>query len=354
MFRCFDKTTSQMISLSKVCDGKTDCFDLNDEVDCSHCTNYINEDLKMKPYVYADGKSICFLDNSKCPKNTLWEDSMSLPSWITSKQGQHFTLEDLKPWVAHLDGCGGSYLTPLTTNDSCPETHVRCPDAYCIPSYTLNNGVYDCPHHQTDDEFFRRNGDSMEEFSCEGHYRCYENYICVHEEYMCDGIHHCPLKDDERFCDIKDHCPKACLCEGFALTCFEVINPKDAIDTRYLDVHGIDLSSNSEFFEKLHWMYYIQFLNFSSCSLRDISLYNIQSLKVLDVSNNYLKNLSAIDVDEVKHLLYFSISGNPGILNSIGSLQPFLCSTGIYIERLFLADIGLFYRLFYPFTVQVG
>ena len=56
------------------------------------------------------------------------------------------------------------YLEPVV-NDTCPETHVRCPGAYCIPSYSLNNGVYDCPHLEVNDEYVD------DDFACFGHYR---------------------------------------------------------------------------------------------------------------------------------------------------------------------------------------
>nr|KAG5704710.1 hypothetical protein BaRGS_005166 [Batillaria attramentaria] len=36
-------------------------------------------------------------------------------------------------------------------------------------------------------------------FTCPGYYRCYGSGNCVHSKHVCDGIPHCPNKDDERY-----------------------------------------------------------------------------------------------------------------------------------------------------------
>nr|KAG5687046.1 hypothetical protein BaRGS_002419 [Batillaria attramentaria] len=58
---------------------------------------------------------------------------------------------------------------------------------------------------------------------CPGFYRCYGSGSCVHADYVCDGIYHCPNKDDERYCDLD--CPKNCTCEGHAFTCRQMFDP---------------------------------------------------------------------------------------------------------------------------------
>ena len=208
-----------------MCDGKPDCFNDFDEENCPRCSSGLSA-FKYGP------KEQCFLSNSKCPENSVTNIILKLAKSIEST-GHEYALEDLKPWVVHLDGCGGSYLTPLADNETCPETHVRCPGAYCIPSFTLNNGVRDCPHLDVDDEFVG------EDFSCPGHYKCYQSHICINDEFLCDRIYHSPLKDDEVYCQLP--CPDQCQCEGYALICSQMINTSRYMDTRYLNLHGVDL-----------------------------------------------------------------------------------------------------------------
>nr|KAG5697125.1 hypothetical protein BaRGS_015260 [Batillaria attramentaria] len=45
-----------------------------------------------------------------------------------------------------------------------------------------------------------------ENFTCPGFYRCYQTGSCVHAEYVCDGVYHCPHKDDEQFFDELSSC----------------------------------------------------------------------------------------------------------------------------------------------------
>jgi hypothetical protein len=51
-------------------------------------------------------------------------------------------------------GKGIFLWTPLHKNESCPETHYRCPGpvAYCMPVYTRCNGYYDCPGREDEAE----------------------------------------------------------------------------------------------------------------------------------------------------------------------------------------------------------
>ena len=88
-------------------------------------------------------------------------------------------------------------------NEDCPETHVRCPGAYCIPSYMVNNGVYDCPYLESNDETleigFQYEYTSSVTLTCPGHYKCFKTFTCIHNDYLCDGIAHCPYLDDEKY-----------------------------------------------------------------------------------------------------------------------------------------------------------
>ena len=67
------------------------------------------------------------------------------------------------PAIINLDGQGRFTMEPLAPNSTCPETHFKCHDAYCLPVYLRCNGVKDCLSGE--DEV------SCEDVVCEGY--CY-------------------------------------------------------------------------------------------------------------------------------------------------------------------------------------
>ena len=249
--------------------------------------------------------------------------------------GEKQLLEDLEPWLVHHDGCGGSYLTNYP-NSTCPETHVRCHDAYCVPSYTLNNGVYDCPYVETDDEYV------PEDFSCPGYYRCFKSHVCVHDHYLCDGVHHCPLRDDERYCHLTQLCPEFCVCEGLAYTCTRMVNTTTHYQLRYLDVHSVNLSAHP-MIPYLYKIWFIQFLNLSHCSLTKIDFAGVRNLVVLDLSDNDITNFLFINLTSIVRLKYLSLSRNPFVLTFFSPFREYLCSLGKHIQKLHIADTGIKY-----------
>ena len=230
----------------------------------------------------------CLMYNSSCP---ILYGHLHMRLTLKEDFSFKYALEDLKLWAVHLDYCGGSYLTRLV-KDTCPDTHVRCPEAYCIPSFTVNNGVRDCPHYHVTDELMEEDDFLHEDFSCPGHYKCFKSFICVHTVYLCDGIYHCPSHDDERYCRLS--CPSGCRCEGFALTCSRLFNASLYADTRYLDLSGTQLT-HSIASSQMHKMRFLQNLNLSRCSLTNISLPYMQPLKILDLGYNNILSFSMVN-----------------------------------------------------------
>ena len=87
---------------------------------------------------------------------------------------------------AHLRGC---YSFP------CHEM-FKCKHYFCIPMHRFCNGDKDCP--DAEDELNCTN------LNCSGLLKCSAEHICVHPEYICDDIRHCPISgDDESICDAR-------------------------------------------------------------------------------------------------------------------------------------------------------
>ena len=274
---------------------------------------------------------MCFPNYTHCPKNVA-KDTLD----IDPRRMDMFALDDLTQWAVHHDGCGGSYVTRLI-NNTCPETHVRCHNAYCIPSYTLNNNLKDCP-------IFHSNDEPQENTTCPGHYNCYKSFICLHSDYVCDGIYQCPHKDDEKYCFLADICPDACACEGFAFTCTQMIPPQKYPFVTYLDIHGVDIVNDPQI-EVLYKMRYLLFLNVSYCSLSNLTLYHTYSIMILDLSYNKLNSMASIDLTHIKRLRHLNLAGNVGIASIFSPLHDYLCNYGVHLQHLSLSNTGMNIRV---------
>ena len=60
---------------------------------------------------------------------------------------------------------------------------------------------------------------SLETYQCPGAYKCHGHRHCVQLAQVCDGIEHCPEKDDELFCGMKalDGNNDKCSCSKFII-----------------------------------------------------------------------------------------------------------------------------------------
>nr|KAG5694377.1 hypothetical protein BaRGS_002231 [Batillaria attramentaria] len=157
----------------------------------------------------------------------------------------------------------------MNKGEICPETHFQCRDGYCIPTYLANNGELDCPHGE--DENIPK-----ENFTCPGFYRCYVFGNCLHSDYVCDGIYHCPNKDDERYCNLT--CPANCTCEGHAYTCQEMFDP-----CQYLE--------NFASFTKLGDLAKLESLSVTDIALQKFEsspFRHLEDLTTLDLSRNFI------------------------------------------------------------------
>ncbi|KAL8617265.1 hypothetical protein ACOMHN_067702 [Nucella lapillus] len=172
-------------STSKRCDQFSDCLDNSDEVGCPDDSSYL--------------------------------------AWFKDDNKKHM-------FYVNLDGAGYFTQQRMSSDDSCPHSHYRCPSEwlYCLPVYTRCNGFSDCIHGEDEHDC-----DAM---ACPGFYQCQASRICVHGDHLCDGWGQCPQRDDELACDVI--CPEDCLCQGHVFLCNRPF-PSDLFpELRYLDAMG--------------------------------------------------------------------------------------------------------------------
>ena len=95
----------------------------------------------------------------------------------------------------------------------CSPVTYKCPNAYCIPTRKLCDGVPDCPGQE-------------DEKTCPllrcpvGFYKCKGQVRCLPMSEVCDGLKQCPLHgDDESLCLLPPSCPNNCACKFSSLVC---------------------------------------------------------------------------------------------------------------------------------------
>lgn len=125
-------------------------------------------------------------------------------------------------------------------------------------------------------------------YMCPGQYRCANESSCILLHHLCDNIRHCPLGDDEWFCDLT--CPNNCTCIGLYVNCSHTnltILPVEKIpkDTRKLDLTGNELGpdlTNADF---------NRFPSLGELILQHNKIEVIKSRKFIELTNLYKLDL---------------------------------------------------------------
>ena len=285
-FMCTDGVTR--LSYNLVCDFRHHCEDWSDEIFCQHppCDAFACSNGQCVSHTKrCDMVSHC-LDHS---------DEME----CRGVGGVSLDIREIRsPVLIDFDGRYFFKIKKMSSNETCPETHYRCPGEYndCLPVYTRCNGWYDCLDHEDEE--------GCDNMTCPGFYRCFNSTVCVHADHLCDGWPHCPQHDDEWLCNMT--CPAQCLCQGHMFLCPNPFSAHLFPHLRYLDAQGSrmvpsDLNNN----------FYLVYLSLSNCSLNFLPIMTFFNLQFLDLSVNNLSVVSMTTFTRLANLRTLSLAKNP-------------------------------------------
>ena len=228
------------------------------------------------------------------------------------------------PPPAIIELTGGLHFLPMGNKSQwqrplCPDTHFLCPSSqYCLPVFVRCNKVHDCPGHE--DEVDCRS------HQCPGLLRCRQSTVCVHSREICDGVPHCPLKDDEMLCNVS--CPDVCTCYGWSFMCNKPFRTGDFPEIRYVEaaLSGMEVKQ----FQNNTMLIYLGLLN---CGISSLLQANFPNLHTLDLRSNALMSITGGNSSHnLPKLRVLRLSDNPLI-------QPFQDVSQMGLPSLEILDL---------------
>ena len=187
--------------------------------------------------------------------------------------------------------------------------------------------MYDCPGKDDEED----QGCS----TCPGLYRCLSSNVCLLDIHLCDGVFHCPRRDDEVLCNFT--CPDKCTCHGLAFKCTSgFLEGVDSYpDLRYLDVDGG--GGGDELVEgRLQENTLLIHLSVAGGRLTRFTNVSLPNVNSLDLHDNHITCLSHVDFTGLKNLRVLVLRDNP-ITSSVVNL-PASSSAGPPLSVLDLAN----------------
>ena len=122
--------------------------------------------------------------------------------------------------------------------------------------------------------------------------------------YMCDGMAHCPQRDDEHLCDLV--CPRGCMCYGLAFLCSVVFSVDSYPHLKYLSAVGSGMTP-----ALLTTNVMLVYLSLENCQLVSLQLPSLPNLLCLDLKLNRMKHINVDTLLAAISLKMLILSDNP-------------------------------------------
>ena len=129
--------------------------------------------------------------------------------------------------------------------------------------------------------------------------------MCLHPSSVCDGVYHCPRRDDELLCG-NDTCPEQCTCHGLAFTCWQPFPVQQYLTVRYLHARHSNMRLEQTAANTM-----LVYLNLAHCGLVSVGNGSLPNLKTLDLSDNQLSAIPYSLLDGSPSLRVLLLANNP-------------------------------------------
>ncbi len=356
----FQCSSGGCVSWRSVCDCIQDCTDNSDELACYN--NICIREIPKSPASSVDELFHCGDGNSiplkfvndiipDCPNqadeeitldgnNTVLGEYCHPPESVACAYSYPvcFSMKDL--CVARFDDSGilvgcrnGAHLENCAVFQ-CPR-HFKCPSAYCIPTYYVCNGVFDCPNGE--DEM------SCSNLTCPGLLKCHTDNLCVHPDNVNDGKIDCIQSADDEDSPQRMSCAwNSCHCRSDMIICSNLSIPSVPVvrfSIRVLDISGTFVKLQPQSFRD---MKNILMLDLSRNQIRGLPMEVFKSLHYLIIlhlhSNNFTK-LFPKYFTGLTNLRKLTLFGNPLLIISTSAFLPLMHLPDINLSGLKIETI---------------
>ncbi len=293
-----------------VCDCVEDCLDGSDETQCMSCHT------DMKQIVAA----MTVLDHERDPVKPNDDRQIRTP-------GSNSTcMRGYSPYLDQPDQCfpskelcifeklSGNRIQHCGTGGhllSC--TRFECPDFYkCPSSYCIP--LYKVCNGEADCPNGEDEG-RCEGQGCPGFLRCGTEEICVHPKDIQDGEVHCTMTANDEDIYIGQPCPDNCLCVGGGLNC-EQLNviatlPPVYHEVKMLILNGAKVYHNETIFRPFRKMLGLDMSSNELSHLYGGLFTNQQQLIILNLEKNSLKYIKRNYFTGLSNLRHLILKHNP-------------------------------------------
>ncbi len=357
----FQCSSGGCVSWRSVCDCTQDCIDNSDELACDdsicireitklpasrvdeffHCGDGNLIPLKFVNDIIPDCPNQADEEITLNGNNTVLDDYCQPPERLSCAYGYPtcFSMTDLCVATFEdsgiLAGCRNGAHLEKCDMFHCPR-HFKCPSAYCIPTYYVCNGVFDCPNGE--DEM------SCSNLKCPGLLKCHLDNLCVHPDNINDGTTDCPQSQDDEDSPQKRSCAwNSCHCRSDMLICSNLSIPSVPVvqfSLRVLDLSGTFVKLQPHSFRD---MKNTLMLDLSRNQMRGVPMEVFKSLHhliILHLDNNNFTKLFPKYFNGLTNLRKLTLFGNPLLIISTSVFLPLMHLPDISLSGLDLETIG--------------
>ncbi len=299
-----------------VCDCVNDCLDGSDETQCISCHTALEDIVAAR--TAKDQERDILKPNDDKQMATLGSNS----SCIGGQSGCLYPPDNcFQPKsLCIYEKISFGHTQHCSNGDhllSCSKfecpSFYKCTSSYCIALHKVCNGEADCPSGEDE-------GNCGDE-TCPDLLKCDKEGICVHPKDIQDGEAHCTATADDEDIYIHQPCPRTCVCIGSGLRC-EQLNLA-TMSPAYLGVKMLNLNRAKVDFSKTNFRAFRNLLGLDMSENKLFQMYdslfiNQQSLIMLNLESNYLKRVARGYFSGLNNLRHLNLKNNP-----IQTVDPF-------------------------------